>query len=98
MDDDTRARFFAGAGDGEWPLACPERIRRVAIGYLLNTIHIGMVARDERDIRAEAHIGKRRTLGYRVKDKRQIAESNLETLRAVMRNNHCVHCSIFLLY
>src|SRR3989344_4719678 len=87
LDDDARALVFAGTGDGEWHFIA------ISLRDLFNTIHIGMVARDERDIRAEAHRGKRRTLGYRVKDKRQIAERNLETLRAVMRNNHFVYCS-----
>jgi len=52
------------------------------------------LTRNEGDVGTESHGRKSRSLGDRVKNKRQIAEGNLEALPAVMSDNHYMYCSI----
>ena len=81
--DDSLSLVFAGTRNSEWHF--------VAIRDFLDTIHIGVIPRDERDISTEAYGWQCCILCYRVEDERQVTEGDFEALSAVVGNDHKVH-------
>jgi len=55
---------FAGTGYGKRLL--------VAIGHFFNPVHVRMVARDKRDVRAKTHGGQARVFSDRVEDEGKV--------------------------